>query len=471
MLGFDVDPAGVEARWSRSTSGTSRRCRPTTPSCCSAEDDLLQIFVDISAVFGRQAAGGRTRRGPALSSEEYLFTYLRTLEAQGADLPAAFIEQLQPALRHYACRRSSRRPRCARACCGCSRRHQRSDHQVPVVRAVLEQRLAGARAGAGQPGVPADPRPPDRRPCRPVPGSRRPRARRAVPHVEQPAFERDARRRAGRHARRWPAWPPVRTARTPTRWRAALVACPQPLRTVLRAPLRGDAPPGPRRDARGADAPRLPHPPAGPVRHACRRGVAHRARRPTRSRAGSSTSSRRAASSSDARRVLAALRDQVSSRCRPSTTSSSTCTCGAQAASRTRSRVRRSGGPARGRRVRPAAAPRRGRDRAAPGERRRRRTCSTSRSGRRPGVPRGEAVSRPAPDAGQAPRALAPAQLLRRPAAVGRGRLPVPRRRARQPEGRAAVRARRGARRHGDPRRRRAAWCRARTSSGWCSRR
>ena len=84
----------------------------------------------------------------------------------------------------------------------------------------------GAGAGAGQPGVSPDHRAADCRRAGPVPGSRRPRAGRALPLRRAAGVRTDARRRAGPHAR--PARPSglqFRRARRPTRgarswWRA-----------------------------------------------------------------------------------------------------------------------------------------------------------------------------------------------------------------------------------------------------------
>ena len=67
---------------------------------------------------------------------------------------------------------------------------------------------------------------------------------------------------------------------------------------------------------------------------------------------------------------------------------------------------------------------------------------------------RGRGAARPAPDDGRSPAAVAPARVRPRAARLARGHLHVPRRRARQREGRAVVRAGRGPRPHRRPRRR-----------------
>ena len=57
---------------------------PEDEGLLRAEDDLLRVFVDVHAVFGRQTAD-EDEGGPALSYEQYLFRYFRTLDSQGAD--------------------------------------------------------------------------------------------------------------------------------------------------------------------------------------------------------------------------------------------------------------------------------------------------------------------------------------------------------------------------------------------------
>ena len=181
------------------------------------EDDLLQIFVDISAVFGRQAAPEAGEAGGALSAEEYLFTYLRTLEAQGGDLPRGFVDKLQRALAHYGVESLEPTPALRESLLWMFKSRRRADQQVDAVVAVLEQRLArgDARRVAG---FPAAARPPDRGVAQPLPGGVGPRARRPVSRL------RSARLRgspAAPSTRRWrrtsPRWRATRTAPTAAR--------------------------------------------------------------------------------------------------------------------------------------------------------------------------------------------------------------------------------------------------------------
>jgi acetyl/propionyl-CoA carboxylase alpha subunit/acetyl-CoA carboxylase carboxyltransferase component len=151
VLGFDLDSAEV-GRVLQEYNRLVQSLPPPEEGLLRAEDDLLRVFVDVHAVFGRQSAD-EEETGPALSPEQYLFRYLRTLDSQGADLPASFLDQLRAALLHYDVATLEPTSTLREALLALFKSHQRSDLQVPVVRAVLERRLAIARTLA--PGTPA----------------------------------------------------------------------------------------------------------------------------------------------------------------------------------------------------------------------------------------------------------------------------------------------------------------------------
>ena len=150
MLGFDVDPAESK-RLVSEYARASQALDEIDAERRQDEDRLLQIFVDISAVFGRHAAPEAEEAGGTLSAEEYLFTYLRTLEARGGDLPRWFIERLQRALAHYGVDSLEPTPALRESLLWMFKSHRRADQQVDAVVAVLEQRLARSDA-ADTPG-------------------------------------------------------------------------------------------------------------------------------------------------------------------------------------------------------------------------------------------------------------------------------------------------------------------------------
>ncbi len=238
VLGFDLDAPEVD-RVLQEYGRLIESLPPDDADLLSAEDDLLRVFVDVRAVFGRQSAE-EDEGGPSLSSEQYLFRYLRTLESQGADLPAAFLEQLRSALQHYHVSTLEPTPALRDALLALFKGHQRSDLQVPVVQAVLERRLAMARALA--PGSPAFLRIIERL-IAAVQGRFPDLADLArdvhYRYVEQPEFER---MRGAVQVRMLDLL--ARLASSPEgpeadAWRAELVACPQPLRTGFAASLEG----------------------------------------------------------------------------------------------------------------------------------------------------------------------------------------------------------------------------------------
>jgi len=141
MLGFDVDPAESKRLVSEYVRA-SQALDENDPERRRGEDDLLRIFVDVSAVFGRHVGPEGGDAGGTLSAEEYLFTYLRTLEARGGDLPRPFLDKLQRALEHYGVDSLEPTPALRESLLWMFKSHRRTDQQVDAVVAVLEQRLA-----------------------------------------------------------------------------------------------------------------------------------------------------------------------------------------------------------------------------------------------------------------------------------------------------------------------------------------
>jgi acetyl/propionyl-CoA carboxylase alpha subunit/acetyl-CoA carboxylase carboxyltransferase component len=139
MLGFDVDPP--EAK--RLVSEYLRACQTvdaTDSDQRRAEDDLLRIFVDLASIFARQSAADNSQADSTLSAEEYLFSYLRTLDARGAELPRSFVDQLQRAVSHYGLDSLEGTARLREALLWMFKANRRIDQRTPAVVAVLEQR-------------------------------------------------------------------------------------------------------------------------------------------------------------------------------------------------------------------------------------------------------------------------------------------------------------------------------------------
>ncbi len=140
MLGFDLDPAETK----RLVGEYLRACQALDeidPEQRRAEDELLRIFIDISAVFARQAGVEGEGR---LSAEEYLYTYLRSLDVRAAGLPGGFVEALQRAVAHYGVEGAEPTPQLRESLLWMFKSRRRVDQQVQAVTAVLQQRLARA---------------------------------------------------------------------------------------------------------------------------------------------------------------------------------------------------------------------------------------------------------------------------------------------------------------------------------------
>ncbi len=140
MLGFDVD-AAESRRLVGEYARAAQALEDSDPERRRAEDDLVRIFVDISSVFGRHTAPEAEEQEGALSAEEYLFTYLRTLEARGGDLPRPFLDKLRRALSHYGIDSLDPTPALRESLLWMFKSHRRADQQADAVAAVLEQRL------------------------------------------------------------------------------------------------------------------------------------------------------------------------------------------------------------------------------------------------------------------------------------------------------------------------------------------
>ena len=139
MLGFDVDPAESK-RLVSEYARAAQSLEDADPERRRAEDDLIRIFVDLSAVFGRHAAPEAEESDGKLSAEEYLFTYLRTLDTRGGDLPRGFLDKLRRALSHYGIDSLDPTPALRESLLWMFKSHRRVDQQADAVAAVLGQR-------------------------------------------------------------------------------------------------------------------------------------------------------------------------------------------------------------------------------------------------------------------------------------------------------------------------------------------
>jgi acetyl/propionyl-CoA carboxylase alpha subunit/acetyl-CoA carboxylase carboxyltransferase component len=145
MLGGDLHPAEAK-KLVESYARISRTIPSEHAELARSEDEILSIYVDILALFRRQAAAEDKEDAGRLSTGEYLHTYLRTLESRGASLPPAFIEKLRRALRHYGDDSLDPTPALGDRLLLIFKAYQNMEQRAPVITAILERCLVETEA-------------------------------------------------------------------------------------------------------------------------------------------------------------------------------------------------------------------------------------------------------------------------------------------------------------------------------------
>ena len=114
---------------------------PADPELLRCEDELLDVFADVSSLYRPR---GETDSEEALvtgSTQEYLLSYLQWLDADRADLPDSFRTRLEQALQRYGVQGLERTPELQEAVVWMFRSFRRVADLVPAVTAILERRL------------------------------------------------------------------------------------------------------------------------------------------------------------------------------------------------------------------------------------------------------------------------------------------------------------------------------------------
>jgi acetyl/propionyl-CoA carboxylase alpha subunit/acetyl-CoA carboxylase carboxyltransferase component len=138
LMGFDLDPT-VVAEVLAEQRRVSLQARPDDADLLQAEERLLDLFADVSALYRPQpdpAIGGFDT-----SAQEHVLSYLQSLDAERAGLPDWFRAQLMNVLDRYDVHSLDRTAALEEAVVWMWRSFQRADEMVPVVTAVLERRL------------------------------------------------------------------------------------------------------------------------------------------------------------------------------------------------------------------------------------------------------------------------------------------------------------------------------------------
>ena len=137
VLGFDISDEEARAN-ARTRSEVCVLLPPDDERMWQLENEVLRTFADIVWLFRRDKV---TVGDQHLSAEEWLRTYLRTIEAAGQGLPGWFTEALLGALRHYGVDSLDRTPQLEEALVTLYRSFQRVETTLGHVFGLLERRL------------------------------------------------------------------------------------------------------------------------------------------------------------------------------------------------------------------------------------------------------------------------------------------------------------------------------------------
>lgn len=133
FLGYDLDARAVAHRLASATP-------PYAAELEAAEQRALRVHLDVLSLF-RPLPDQEPEDDLRRSVEEYLFTYLRDLDARGAGLPAAFLDKLRHALAHFGIERLERTSALEEALFRLAMAHHRLQQHSPCALALLERRL------------------------------------------------------------------------------------------------------------------------------------------------------------------------------------------------------------------------------------------------------------------------------------------------------------------------------------------
>ena len=138
LLGYDLDEAAVR-EISKRRGTMLAAVNPADPGLLREEQELLEIFADITALAQRdpdEAADEHSR-----SPENYLFSYLALLDPDRSGLPGHFLNQLRNALARYDVMSLRRTPELEQALLRVYRSLSRIHAAAPVIMAILDRWL------------------------------------------------------------------------------------------------------------------------------------------------------------------------------------------------------------------------------------------------------------------------------------------------------------------------------------------
>ncbi len=199
LLGFDIDSAD-EKRLLAGYLAARAELVAEGQHDLAGEVELLRLFADLSELSRNRPAGEESKSDSAVHSpREYFHTYLQFLDPDRSGLSESFQQRLAHVLSRYGVEDLDRTPELEDAVFRIFLAQQRASADVAVVTTLLRQWVNEAPPDRGgprhrRPGAGA----PDRRHPGPVPGRRRPGARRRVRLVRPAAAAPHPRQRSTR---------------------------------------------------------------------------------------------------------------------------------------------------------------------------------------------------------------------------------------------------------------------------------
>ncbi len=139
LLGYDLDEGAARDLSTRLEA--TLNADPANPLLLREEQELLEIFADITALARRQPDDPADEH--SRSAQDYLFTYLAFLDPERGGLPEHFRAQLRAALAHYGVRTLQRTPELEQVLPRMYRSLTRIHVCAPVIMAILDRWLRG----------------------------------------------------------------------------------------------------------------------------------------------------------------------------------------------------------------------------------------------------------------------------------------------------------------------------------------
>ena len=136
LLGYDLDEATARAL-SRRQESMLQMAEPADPDLLREEQDLLELFADITELSGREPDDPEDEH--SRSDQEYFFTYLAFLDRERSGVPDHFVAELRRALARYGVTTTDRAPELEQALLRMYRSLGRLKTVAPAVMSILDR--------------------------------------------------------------------------------------------------------------------------------------------------------------------------------------------------------------------------------------------------------------------------------------------------------------------------------------------